>query len=113
MHEVSLMQSALDVAIEHAQQQKATRIHSLTMRIGEIAGVAPEALEFAFDALTQEGMAQGARLVVEWIPVECFCDACAETFYPEDIFYECPRCHRLSANIRHGRELEVISVEVS
>jgi hydrogenase nickel incorporation protein HypA/HybF len=113
MHEVSLMQSALDVAIEHAQRQEATRIHTLTMRIGEIAGVVPEALEFAFDALTQGGMAQGARLVVEWVAVECFCDTCERTFHPEGIFYECPRCRQLSANIRHGRELEVISVEVS
>lgn len=113
MHEVSLMQNTLRIATERAAAEGAQRIHRLTMRVGPLSGAVPEALEFAFEVLARGTMAEGAALEVERVPIVCYCQPCGAEFQPGDFVCECPTCHQLSAEVRHGRELELASLEVS
>jgi len=113
MHEVSIIQSMLDLAFEQAQNQRATHIHQLNLRIGAIAGVVPEALEFAFSACIAGTIASDAKLEIEWIKARCYCPSCDADFTPLNWVYVCPRCDRLSDQIRQGRELQLVSLEVS
>jgi hydrogenase nickel incorporation protein HypA/HybF len=113
MHELSVMASALEIALDRTHRQGASRIHSITLRIGELAGVAPEALTFAFESLTAGTPAEGARLVVETVPVLCHCPRCGEQFHPADVIYQCPSCGHISTDVRGGCELELASLEVS
>lgn len=113
MHEVSIMQNALEIALEQAHLAKAAKIHALKLRVGELSGVVPEALEFAFDVVTQGTIATNARLDIEYIPVVCHCSHCHLDFQPANLFYECYQCHQISTHIICGRELEIASLEVS
>lgn len=113
MHEVGVMENALGIALKRAADEGAHHIHQLTMRIGLLSGVVPEALEFAFDVLTRGTIAEGATLEVEHVPIVCFCSTCRLEFQPDDLFCECPRCHVPSAEVHQGRELELASLEVS
>jgi len=113
MHEVGLMQSALELAEEQARLRGAGRIHRITLRIGKLAGVEPEALAFAFHVVTTGTMADGATLGIESVPVVCFCAACRAEFAPEGFVFACPRCGALSQDVRSGQELELTSLEVS
>lgn len=114
MHEVSLMEQTLNIAIAQAQAQNSTRIHRLKMRIGELAGVVPDALNFAFDIIIKGTMAEGAILEIEMVPVVCHCPHCDRDFHPVDAYiYECPDCGRFSHQILGGREIELTSLEVS
>jgi hydrogenase nickel incorporation protein HypA/HybF len=54
MHEVSLLESTLELAVDYAHQQGATQIHRLTLRVGQLSGVIPEALQFAFDIVVHQ-----------------------------------------------------------
>lgn len=112
MHEVGLMQRTLEIAFEHAAQHGAHRISRLTLRLGISSGVLAEALAFAFDVLSQGTIAEGAELDMESVPVVCFCAACGEEFAPPGLFYECPRCHQLSTDVRRGLELELATLEL-
>ncbi len=112
MHEVGLMQRTLEIALEHASQHRARSICRVTLRVGALSGVVPEALSFAFDVLTRGTIAEGAKLEMESVPVTCFCAACEQEFAPPDLFYECPRCHQLSTQVRRGQELELAYLEV-
>ena len=113
MHEVGLMQAALDVALEHAARDGASRIRRLTVRVGKLSGVVPEALRFAFEAVTHGTIAEGGVLEIEAVTVVCHCRSCDASFEPEDVIYVCPRCGRVSAELRQGRELELVEMEVS
>lgn len=113
MHEVSLMENTLEIAVEHAHRQGANKIQRLKMRVGKMSGVVPEALEFAFDVCTQGTIAEGAKLEIESVPVVCYCPNCKIEFQPDDIIYECPECGQLSSQILQGRELELTSLELS
>jgi hydrogenase nickel incorporation protein HypA/HybF len=113
MHEVSIMAQTLEIALENAYIQNANKIHRLKMRVGAMSGVVPEALNFAFDVVTEGTIAEGAKLEIEIVSVVCYCPYCQIEFQPKDLFYECPQCDRLSNKIIAGREIELTSLEVS
>jgi len=112
MHELSIMQSALNVVLDQAREAGATRVHVIRLRIGALSGVVPDALEFAFEALAPGTPAEDAKLAIETVPARFWCSSCALEFQSEDMFAECPDCHNLSGDIRAGREMEVASLEI-
>ena len=112
MHELSIMQSALSQALDQARQAGAVRVHKIRLRIGALSGVVPDALEFAFEALTPGTLAEGAKLVIEPVPARFWCAKCTNEFQSDDMFAECPDCHALSGELRAGREMELASLEV-
>ena len=112
MHELSIMDSALNLALEQAQAAGAKRIHILRLRIGTLSGVVPEALHFAFEALAPGTLAEGGQLTIENIPARFWCRACNIEFQADDVFSECPDCHLPSGDLRAGREMEVASMEI-
>ena len=82
MHEIGLMQTALEAALTQAQTQGAAHISRVTLRVGEASGAVHEVLQMGFAALTQNTLAEGATLVIEPVPVMCFCPACQIEFTP-------------------------------
>jgi hydrogenase nickel incorporation protein HypA/HybF len=77
-----------------------------------MTGVVPEALEHAFAVLKDGTMAQEARLVVDYVPAVCWCSACEREFESSGVFCVCPDCMVPSSDVRKGRELEIVSLEV-
>ncbi len=112
MHEVSIMQSTLEIALERAAREHARRITALHLRIGALSGVVKEALEFAFDVVTADTLAQGASLTIDTVPVVCYCQKCQSEFQPPDPFYECPNCGQLSHQLLRGTEMDLLSIEI-
>ncbi len=113
MHEFGIAESLLNTALETAARAEASKVEQINLRIGLLAGVVEEALTFAFEALSEDTPAQGARLVIEPIPVTCYCESCAASFEPPRGSYRCPTCQAPSRSVKSGRELQLISIEVS
>lgn len=113
MHEVGLMETALEMAFAQARHAGANRIHLMRLRVGKLSGVVPHALEMAFAAATPGTPADGAELIVEEVPIICCCEQCGCTYLPEDVVYLCSICGALNSRIQQGRELELTSLEVS
>jgi hydrogenase nickel incorporation protein HypA/HybF len=114
MHELSLVTNILEIAEEYARREGASAIRAVSLRVGAMSGVEPEALEFAFSLARQGTLAQDARLEVEYVPLRASCAACNLEFDAEDRFgiAVCPSCHQPSASFTRGEELEVCSLEV-
>lgn len=113
MHEVGLMQTAIQMAEEQARASGARQIHTLRLRVGRMSGVVPEALEFAFDIVARGTLAEGARLEIESTPALCWCAACAAVFETDDLSFQCPHCGTFSTELRGGTEMQLSSIEVS
>jgi hydrogenase nickel incorporation protein HypA/HybF len=112
MHEIGIMEQTLQIAIDNALKQNGNKINKITMRIGKLSGVVPEALEFAFDVVIKGTIAENSTLKIDTIPIICYCNNCQEKFAPEEWFFECPNCHQFSQNILQGKEIELASVEI-
>lgn len=113
MHEAGLARTALEIAESRARGRGANRIHRLTLRVGDLSGVAVDALRFALESLCPGTLAAESEFDIEVVPVECYCAPCASLFRPDDVIYACPQCGRISGDVRQGQELEFVAVEVS
>lgn len=113
MHEVGLMQTALEMALEEMRAAGASRIHRLCLRVGALSGVVPEALRLAFAAAVPGTPAAKAAFEFELVPVVCRCLACGNEFQPADVVYSCPYCDAFDSRVCRGSELELASLEVS
>lgn len=92
MHEISIMQSALEIAEESAQKAGGTAIKRICLQVGLLSGVVPEALEFAFDVLKKGTMAEGASLEVDRLPGGFLCSNCNQEIHLQELKFECPDC---------------------
>ena len=113
MHEVSIMESAVQMAVDAAKSAGASRVLALRLRVGTLSGTVPEALRFAFDVVCRDTIAEGASLEMESVPAAGWCPVCRVEFACADFISECPRCHNPNGELRRGRELEIASVEIN
>lgn len=109
MHELSLMSNLLADAATAAD---GAPICALRVRVGPLSGVVVEALRFAFEALSPETCAAGARLDVEETAPAFHCPRCGADYETPVGAYQCPGCGAADGELRGGNELELVSIEV-
>jgi hydrogenase nickel incorporation protein HypA/HybF len=112
MHEMAVTQSILDIAIKHAQQAGASRITQVNLVIGELSGIVDGSVQFYFDFLSQDTMAEGARLAFDRRPAIYRCRECETVYRPEGFDWVCPACDALAFDVISGREFQIESIEV-
>jgi hydrogenase nickel incorporation protein HypA/HybF len=114
MHELSLAMSLIDAACEEVDRLGGARVAALHLRLGALSGVVREALEFSFDLAAQGTTIEGARLVVEEVPVVVYCPACAtERELPSLQRFRCPVCATETPDVVRGRELDLVGLELA
>jgi hydrogenase nickel incorporation protein HypA/HybF len=109
MHELSLMTHLLDAA---AAAAGTAPICALRVRVGPLSGVVVDSLRFAFEALSPGTPAEGARLDIEETAVSIHCPRCGADYDTPLGFYQCPACGANDGELRGGKELELVSIEV-
>ena len=112
MHELSLTQNLVAIAEQHARREGAVRIRTLTLQIGVLSGVIPEAVEFAFETCSRGTMAENARLEIVAVPGLGYCPECEQDYPMADLTTTCPRCSGFTLDIRRGQEMALIEMEV-
>ncbi len=112
MHEYSVTESMLSLALEKAAEAKASKITSINLVVGELSGVVPECVQFYFDAISQSTIAAGAKLNFETRAIQIRCRKCETVFTPADHKWVCPQCRETSVEIVSGRECYMESIEV-
>lgn len=109
---MGIANSILERVATELRRQPATRPTRVGVRIGELAGVDPEALRFAFDALTLNTACAGMQLAVEFCLPRSRCRACSCEFEVKNLDPLCPACGSTNAECIGGDELEFAYLEV-
>lgn len=114
MHEVSIAMSLVEELTERARDENVSMIKAVHVRIGAMAGVVKDSLEFAWDLVTEGTPVEGARLVIEDVPLVVFCPDCrAERTIAGHPVLQCPVCGSPTPTIVRGRELQLIAMEIT
>ena len=93
MHELSIAQSIVDSAREHAAPHGGRRVLRIGVRVGEISGVAVDALEFCFGMTVKDTDLDGAALDARArSPSGTGAARCAHEFHPVEFLAGCPAC---------------------
>lgn len=113
MHELSVTQSILNIAIEAANEAGSKRVTAIDVLVGELTGFVTDSIQFYFDLLSKDTVAEGALLRFRREPVNATCSTCGHVFHPEVLFLPlCPSCGSSGVRLNGGRELRVESIEV-
>ncbi len=104
------MMSIMDVALKTAKEEKASRIGKISLTIGAKSGVVVDSLEFAFEMVAKDTIAEQAVLEIETTPLKGECLSCGRIFESEE-FLICDRCGNF-AKALSGQELQIRSITV-
>ncbi len=114
MHELSIANSLVEIASEHANAAGADRVRMIKLQIGALSCVHQNALEFSFELVTKGTILEGASLKIETLPVTIYCEHCEqEVQLPGIQKFRCPQCDLPSSDIRQGKELEIVAIEIT
>ena len=112
MHEMSLCEAVVEIAVEEARKGGAARIRAVVLEVGALGHVDPDALAFCFSAVSRGTLAENARLIIERVPGSGCCLDCAKTVPMTERFGACPECGRRHVQMSHGDELKLRELEV-
>jgi len=114
MHEMSIALSLIDVATQQAIEAGGETVTLVEVEVGDLSGVVPEALQSAFTiARAKEPLLKSAELAIIPVPVTIRCHICGceqPTVAMNDL--RCRICGEPSADVVHGRELDVVAIEI-
>lgn len=112
MHEVSLAGGILRIVEEAAQREHFSRVFTLRLEAGSLAGVDVRALTFALEAIAPGSLLDGTAIVIDTPVGQAWCMACAQTVPLRAHGDPCHSCggHQLIAQT--GTELRVVDMRV-
>jgi len=109
MHELSIAQAIVDIAVRSAGDSRVTRVY---VKVGHLRQVVPAALEFSFELCTHGTAAEAAVLELEVTPIGVTCRRCGAHSQPAGFPLACGACGELSVDVVQGEELQVESLEL-
>jgi hydrogenase nickel incorporation protein HypA/HybF len=112
MHELSICQSLLVQVEAIAQQHGAQRVTSITLHIGPLSGVEADLLQHAFTLARAGGVAEGATLAIEILPVRVSCQRCGQESEAAPNRLLCGHCGDYHTRLLSGDEMLLASVEL-
>jgi hydrogenase nickel incorporation protein HypA/HybF len=117
MHELSIVASIVDTVTETVaalpHTSKGARVLEVRLRVGALASVVEDSLQFCYGIATEGTALEGSKLVVNVLPVVMHCVGCGEDVELEGLqSFRCPKCGEPCFDLRQGRELEIDSIEI-
>jgi hydrogenase nickel incorporation protein HypA/HybF len=112
MHELSIAMSIIELAEEEAER-RGVQVEAVHLKLGALSGVVKDALLSCYEMVCDGTPLQGSRLIIEEVPVVVFClKCCAERPLSSIQLFCCPECGTPCSEIVHGKELEVVALEI-
>jgi hydrogenase nickel incorporation protein HypA/HybF len=109
MHELSIASAIVEIVERHAAGRKVTGVD---VKVGHLRQVVPDALEFAFELVSKDTVAEGAVLAIEEVPAFAQCRACGAETELKQFPAHCTECGSLDVELDGGDELLVDSLEL-
>ncbi len=112
MHEQSIVESILTLALQNAEKADAHKIIRIDLVVGDFTGVVEDAVNFYFGFLSQNTIAAGAAIRYTHVAAQLRCRDCDLLFPLQKRNYRCPKCDGVRVEIVGGRELYIENMEV-
>ena len=112
MHEMSIAQSLIEVIREEMIRHDVKALKSVRLNVGQMSAIVPESLSFCFEVITSGTELEGARLIMDVIPLKGLCDDCENEFEIKDYAFVCPSCDSTKIKTIAGQDLSVVEMEV-
>jgi hydrogenase nickel incorporation protein HypA/HybF len=112
MHEYTITQNIVDIAVREAEAAGAKKITEIRLVIGDLSSIIDESVSMYFEMMCKGTAAEGARLVFRRVPAGLICRGCGNKFDKPKRGFECPECGYTGSLTGEGREFYIESLEV-
>jgi hydrogenase nickel incorporation protein HypA/HybF len=113
MHELSLMSAVLDAITEQTTREHFSRVHRVSLEVGELCNVEVEALAFCFEVVMKGTVAEHASLDIRSVPGKAHCRQCRSTFKLSSRVDPCPSCGTRDVDTTGGDQITIKELEVA
>lgn len=107
MHEISLLENVREILETEAARQGFRKVNQVTLEIGALSCIEPEALRFGFDVVMQDSIAAEAELAIEIIPAQGRCQHCQQPVPMQSLQQVCPICGKYGVNLLQGNSMKI------
>jgi hydrogenase nickel incorporation protein HypA/HybF len=108
MHELGIVRNIVAIVGDAA---KGRRVRRVTLEVGNLSGVMPDAIAFCFDTVARGTALDGATLEIRPIVGRARCDACGTEFVADTLFTPCC-CGSRQFKRLQGEELNIKNMEL-
>jgi hydrogenase nickel incorporation protein HypA/HybF len=108
LHELAITCNIVELVAQAANGRK---VHRVTIEIGKLSGVLPDAIAFCFPEVAKGAGLEDARLDIREIEGLARCEACGTEFLTPSMLTTCP-CGALQFERLKGAELNIKSIEL-
>ena len=112
MHELAIAQSIMETVLDEKLRLELDTIEGVTVRVGALSGVLPDALQFSFDAIRVATQLEQCQLTIETVPITVRCRKCEKNTRVENYLFVCPTCTSTDVEVITGYELDIAYLEI-
>lgn len=104
------MDAVIRTVAQVAQENRLSEIRSFRIRIGALAGVVPEALQFAFEIMRRGTCVEHAQMELEMVPATFECESCGLKIESHCFEYVCENCGGQLRLVDGNTEIRLLTV---
>jgi hydrogenase nickel incorporation protein HypA/HybF len=112
MHELSITENILEIALRHGEQADAKKITDLYLVIGQLSSIIDDSVQFYWDIIAAGTKAEGAQLHFNRIQTRLRCTSCKHEYFPASEDLACPICSNIRVDIISGDEFYFDAIDV-
>jgi hydrogenase nickel incorporation protein HypA/HybF len=109
MHELSICSAIASTAAKHAEGRP---ISQVTVQIGHLRQVVPDALQFSWEVVSGATELKDAELVIEHVAAVVECSDCGARSTLDMPILACSTCGGFNVTLLSGEELLVVSIDL-
>lgn len=113
MHEMAISESILEIIEEQAAVNNFRQVKTVWLEIGRFAGIEIDALQFTFEAVSRNSVAEGSSLEIIEIPGSAWCLDCGKSVDVQQRYDPCPECGGFKLQVSGGDEMRIKELEVN
>jgi hydrogenase nickel incorporation protein HypA/HybF len=114
MHEITLCQNAVEIMVQQARVHGASKVTAVWLELGAFSCVEPESLQFCFELVCRETLAEGCQLHLIMLPAQCWCGNCQQDVRLTNTQQMCcPQCSGAlwPVNANDGMKIKRLEIE--
>ncbi|EAJ2680694.1 TPA: hydrogenase maturation nickel metallochaperone HypA [Campylobacter jejuni] len=109
MHELSIVESLIELCEENALNNKACNVQEIYVKIGRLSGIEVDLFKRCFEIFKENSnICKNAKLFIELAPLEILCLKCDQTSILEENVFKCPKCQSIEYKIIQGEDLHLM-----
>lgn len=109
MHELSIVESLIELCEENALNNKACNVQEIYVKIGRLSGIEVDLFKRCFETFKENSnICKNAKFFIELAPLEILCLKCDQTSILEENVFKCPKCQSIEYKIIQGEDLHLM-----